>query len=290
MKNNKSIKRALNEYAKSVKGELIDNSHFYDFRQNIFPEDMNERFKKMFLAGDGNELISKACAVNSSSMLGFNFFHWISKNATITINSITYDEVLFEVKIPVLKGTKPANMDIVLKNNSNDYLFIESKFLEYTKTTSFEISKTYKQKLDRYYCLGEKWAEFISNYDSHKKKQYWAGIKQEICHLIGLTNWLSRETSIGNNKRYSNSGNIQFINLVFEPKESFTSEHKKFSSYKQLYEELYKQLKSNNLIPDKLQINFKTYSDLWPYIISSNLPNGLKDYLYEHYMKFAEVE
>ena len=288
----KSIKDALSDYASILTdGQMVDTSHFYDFRQNIFPEEMEDRFKKMFLAGDGNELVSKACAVNSSSMLGYNFFHWIKEETPMAIDGIIYDTVLFEVKIPVLKGTTPANMDIVLKNGSGDYLFIESKFLEYLNSNSFKISDTYKNKADKYYYAGDRWTRFISEYDVHMKEQYWDGIKQEICHMIGLTNWLNHETVVGNcdhYEPYTDRGNISFINLVFEPNQDYKIEHERFNSYKARYEELHNALKDNSLIPDKLKIGFKTYSDLWRDLTSSNIPVGLKEYLYEHYMKFAE--
>lgn len=287
MKN--SIKSALNEYASRITGgKLVDNSHFYDFRQNIFPKEMDEKFRKMFVAGDGNELVAKAAAVNSSSMLGFNFFHWIDKESPLIIDSVEYDEVLFEVKIPVLKGTTPANMDIVLKSNAGDYLFVESKFLEYLEADSFKISDTYKSKPEKYYCHGDEWASFIREYDHSQKGVYWGGIKQEICHMIGLTNWLEHKTEIGGGERYTDSGSIRFINLVFEPKQGFCGDYEKFRSYKELYKSFHAKLKKASWIPKNVQIEFKTYSEIWPDIVSSRLPAGLEKYLYDHYMRFAE--
>ena len=266
----------------------MDKSHFYDFRQNIFPEGMDDRFKKMFVAGDGNELVAKASAVNSSSMLGFNFFHWIDNDAPLMIDSVEYNKVLFEVKVPVLKGTKPANMDIVLKSDAGDYIFIESKFLEYLETDSFKISDTYKSKPQKYYCYGEDWARFIKEYDHNQNGVYWGGIKQEICHMIGLTNWLNRKTEIGDGERYMGIGGIRFLNLVYEPKQEYASDYKKFVSYKTLYEAFHDKLNKAQWIPNNVKIEFKTYSELWPNVKSSKLPSGLKKYLYDHYMRFAE--
>ena len=289
MKN--QIKSALNEYASHITGgELVDESHFYDFRQNIFSGEMDERFKKMFVAGDGNELVAKAAAVNSSSMLGYNFFHWIDKESPLTIDSVEYNEVLFEVKIPVLKGTTPANMDIVLKSNAGDYMFIESKFLEYLKADSFKFSDTYMDKdaPQKYYCHGEEWASFIKGFDHTKKGVYWSGIKQEICHMIGLTNWLNGGPGIGDGEKYSGSGNIRFINLVFEPNHVYVSDHKKFVSYMNLYNAFHSKLSNASWVPRNVRIEFKTYSEIWPNIVSSKLPAGLEKYLFDHYMKFAE--
>lgn len=272
----------------SNKTEMIDNSHFFDFRQNIFGGKMDEEFIQMFLDGDGNELVSKACAVHSSSMLGYNFFHWISKNNPLTLKfedkTIEYTKVLFEVKIPVLKGSRPANMDIVLTNVNNDILFIESKFLEYLNLGKFDISNTYKND-KKYYCNGEKWSDFISSSSlkTDEKKQYWSGIKQEICHLIGLTNWINEKTTI-KDLTLDKERDIRFINLVFEPNKKYTEEHNAFENYKKLYDYLHKKL--HGLIPENITMSFKSYSDLWPNI-SNCVSEKLKDYLNNRYMKFA---
>jgi hypothetical protein len=134
-----SLENALAEVASNCNDEMIDNTHYFDFRSNIFGNKMDERFIRMFLNGDGNELISKAASVKSSSMLGYNFFHWISKENPLIIDDIEYTDVEFEVKIPVINARGGvANMDIVLYNIDGDYLFIESKFLEYEAESIFE--------------------------------------------------------------------------------------------------------------------------------------------------------
>ncbi|MBR3579123.1 MAG: hypothetical protein IKN98_10110 [Bacteroidales bacterium] len=143
----KDLKDYAIAFAKDNNVNHIGDGYFYDFRHNIFGKEMNRRFEKMFLDGDGNELTSKACAPHSSSMMGYNFFHWIDKNNTLTIQfkdeKITYNEVFFEVKIPVLNPSRwDANMDIVLRNSVGDWLFIESKFLEYCECEKFDISDT----------------------------------------------------------------------------------------------------------------------------------------------------
>ena len=143
------IKEGVN---KSFPDDVMGNGYFYDFRKNVFTGKMDETYISMFLEGDGSELVSKACAPHSSSMLGYNFFHWINEEhkLTITFNDkkeITYNEVLFEVKIPVLKGKKEANMDIVLRNNkTGEWLFIESKFTEYLNRGKFEMSDSYRNE------------------------------------------------------------------------------------------------------------------------------------------------
>ena len=100
----RELKSELCDYAKKIalSESMVDESHFYDFRQNIFGGKMKPKFIKMFMDCDGNELVSKACAVHSSSMLGYNFFHWISEEQPFTYEGIQYTKVLFEVKIRYL--------------------------------------------------------------------------------------------------------------------------------------------------------------------------------------------
>ena len=288
---NKTLKADLNEYARTVEGSaMVDSSHFYDFRQNIYGGEMAPRFRKMFLEGDGNELVSKACAVNSSSMLGYNFFHWVSKEKPLKLSyndgsEIQYTDVLYEVKIPVLKGTRAANMDIILKNDNGDILFIESKFLEYLSTSKFSISDTYKKE-SSYYPKATRWADFISHLDTTLEKQYWGGIKQEICHLIGLTNW-TEGREVDSLPEFKDTRDVRFINLVFKPSAIYQKEHEAFCAYRDRYEELHRNLVALNMIPQGILMSFLSYSDIWSELTECIDPY-LKGYLYKHYMQFAE--
>lgn len=299
-----SLKEEIVNYAKD-KGLTLSNGYYYDFRDNIFGGKMNREIEESFLEGDGNELVSKACAPHSSSMLGYNFFHWIKEDNPLTINFKdginTYNKVFFEVKIPVISRGY-ANMDVVLRNEKGDWLFIESKFLEYLNTGSFDLSESYKKKKDKdpYYYNGNKWRRFINNYSFNAKGQYWGGIKQELCHLIGLTNWMQYKEAKPiqikkNNYKYDGS-EIRFINLVFEPNsKDFKKEHNSFSNYQTLYEEFSDNLNSTNLnknLVGKLKMEFMTYSELWENIKNNTVlvQNGLIDYLKNRYMAFAEIK
>ena len=275
--------------------DIMANGYFYDFRKNVFTGKMDKNYISMFLEGDGSELVSKACAPHSSSMLGYNFFHWINKEhkLTITFNDkkeITYDEVLFEVKIPVLNRKKEANMDIVLKNNkTGEWLFIESKFTEYLNRGKFKMSDSYRNE-SLYFKKDyrDKWTRIIDSISgSSKESGYWDGIKQEICHLIGLTNWLDKCVEI-KNEEYNNE-DVRFINLVFEPdEERFKNEYDKFTDYKKLYYSFYEQLRIEKLIPSNLKMEFMTYKQLWKcFEKCDELPEGLKDFLSDRYMDFA---
>lgn len=297
---------ALNQYAASVAGGsigLLGGSYFYDFRQNIFEGEMDKDFIDMFLNGDGNELAAKACAVHSSSMLGYNFFHWVKDNPVIISwgdMDICYDKVLFEVKMRVLKGrSNPANMDIVLTNAIGDYLFIESKFLEYTNTKKFEIADAYT--LERRYWveeenINERWSNYVASIvnkdktnclDVSMKSQYWEGIKQEISHMIAITNWLNGHGIGKDNNIIYKGGNIRFINLVFDPNHSF-DEYGSFESYMHRYNELYKDLDKKGLIPKNLITGFMTYSQMWD-LMKEQLSSDLRSYLWNHYMRYSNA-
>ena len=286
------IKEGVN---KSFPDDVMGNGYFYDFRKNVFTGKMDINYISMFLDGDGSELVSKACAPHSSSMLGYNFFHWINEEhkLTITFNDkkeITYDNVLFEVKIPVLNGKKKANMDIVLRNNkTGEWLFIESKFTEYLNRGKFEMSDSYRNESSYFKKdYRDKWTRIIDSISgSSKETGYWDGIKQEICHLIGLTNWLDKCVEI-KGKEYNNE-DVRFINLVFEPdEERFKNEYDKFTDYKKLYYDFYEQLRIEKLIPSNLKMEFMTYKQLWKCFENcKELPEGLTDFLKNRYMDFA---
>ena len=176
-------------------GQTInDNGYFDTYKDNIFGGKMETRFQKMFDEGSGGELHSKAEAVHSSSMLSYNFFHWIDENHTFTWENIEYNQVLFEVKMKTIKGSNaPACMDVVLIDKKKEnLLFIESKFTEYTEAKKFKLSESYRDS-NKWFYDKEKidWNEII-NYatEASKEKNYNEGIKQIITHLFGIHNLL----------------------------------------------------------------------------------------------------
>lgn len=281
-------------------GQTInDNGYFDTYKDNIFGVKMETRFQKMFDEGSGGELHSKAEAVHSSSMLSYNFFHWIDENHTFTWKNIEYNQVLFEVKMKTIKGSNaPACMDVVLIDKKKEnLLFIESKFTEYTEAKKFKLSESYRDS-NKWFYDKEKidWNEII-NYatEASKEKNYNEGIKQIITHLFGIHNLLYVK---GHNikvkdKKEENiaSANIKFFTLVFEPKVSkFEQEHKNYDNY---YNNLFKPFRNNleklkkvgglSVIPE-----WRSYSDLWNEMKEQIPSKELKNFLWERYMQFAE--
>ena len=180
------------------KKDLLDKRfqyYFTEFGHNLIRE-MDEDHEKMFRYGSGNELEdklipAKARAIDSSSMLSYNFFSNIDENHCIDINGIEYNKCLFEVKLPTLTSSgEPAHIDVVLlSKDENQVLFVESKFLEYLENDSIELADSYK-KLDSFYddnVEKENLCEMCKWYKV-QKGHYNSGIKQNICHLVGISN------------------------------------------------------------------------------------------------------
>ena len=155
------------------------------------------KFYRMYSIGSGGELKMKngrirACAVYSSSMLVYNFFHWICPECPLRFSDgKTYDKVYFEVKMPVLKThpASPANMDVVLvSNDCHSVLCFESKLSEYTKLSDVKFPSAY---LDSKNYFNNHFVDDFVNYIKNNKKEehvYNEGIAQMLKHLIAITN------------------------------------------------------------------------------------------------------
>lgn len=166
------------------------------------------KFHDMFMAGDGHELedytdengklhVAHARSIFSSSMLAYNFFHWISPEHPLILKGTTYDKVYFEVKFPVFaKSTKgrpvnrPSNMDVVLiSDDCETVLCVESKYTEHTHNQAAEFADAYFTPSCYYKGnpYRDSFIRFAFRYNG-QKNGYYAGIKQYTSHLIGITN------------------------------------------------------------------------------------------------------
>lgn len=300
---------------KTKESNLVPSIHsktgyYLRIDDNIFPEKMNDRFVKMFRNGSGKELSGKALAVHSSSMLAFNFFHWISEENPLTIDNYRFTKVYFEVQLPTLKGTTPANMDVVLEgksitDNKPVLLFIESKFTEHFKNSSSDMKKmlnssyTKEQRTGKkydYYPYNAKrfrgWLGVIQEFQGKTKKGYVDGIKQEICHMIALTNLKhdldqAKDSYKKNNVEcptINGDETFLFYNILFEPNSEF-KESGSYKSYKDLYDSLNKQLTDNELNKG-IECKICSYKEIYDKISNQSL----KSYLESRYMRFAKQE
>ena len=261
-----------------------DKGYFNSYTANIFKGKMNIGFQKMFDQGSGGELHSKAEAVHSSSMLSYNFFHWIDDAHPFVWNGVKYTQVSFEVKMKTIKDSNaPANMDVVLiDKDKNHLLFIESKFTEYTETKKFELSKSYKDR-NKWYNTEVDWGRVVS-YTPQKEYKYKEGIKQLITHLFGIHSQFVERSDTFNNIDF-NSAKLVFITLIFDPSEKdFADEHKAYNNYYGLFTDFKSSIGNVGL---KVVPEWVSYSKLWK-DMKGQMPKDLDDYLWERYMKFAQ--
>ena len=277
-----------------------DNGYFNSFLDNVYANQMDSKFQKMFNKGSGNELHSKAEAIHSSSMLAYNFFHWIDDASGFDYNGINYTNVFFEVRMKTLKNSNsPANMDIVLSDKEHKHLlFIESKFTEYCEKKKWDLSDSYKN--ENSFNNDVRWDEIIKEIKdavkSSKSCKYKDVIKQLTTHLFGIANLCNDKALAWFNDKKNNilqlekPFDVKFINLVFEPqKENFNDEHDNFDKYRTLLENVIK-IVDNKIKMEKksLKIEFLTYTDLWNLMKNQIDKDDLKDYLWQRYMQFAE--
>lgn len=269
------------DYAVNEKG------YFDSYKENIFNGEMKPEFQKMFDNGSGGELHSKAEAIHSSSMLSYNFFHWIDATHHFNWDNVNYTQVLFEVKLNTIYcSPAPANMDVVLiDKDKNNLLFIESKYTEYLETKPFKLSSSYQHE-DKWINQDVDWSKIV-NYKPERKYKYKDGIKQLITHLFGIHSQF-KETCEKFNGINFESVNMKFITLIFEPsKEEYKEEYNAYADYYNLVEDFRNNIKGAKGL--KVTPEWKSYSELWA-AIKNQMPEDLKDYLWERYMKFASCK
>lgn len=278
----------------SYKGERYDY-YVSDLKDNLIGENtMPDEHKEMFEKGSGSELKdsispAKAKAIDSSSMLSYNFFRHVS-TCPIIINDIEYNKVFFEVQLRTLNNSNmPANMDVVLvSKDKRSLLFIESKFLEYIDSDSIELGKSYKL-IDSYYkdnSEKDDLHKMVLNF-KNKRGHYNGGIKQNICHLIGISNlkhsraaqeWFRKEHK-NLAKLITNETDFKFLNIIFCPSNNEAKE--KCENYvtdlKEFFEALPTSIKNYCY---KTIINYRQLLEM------SSVKQEIKDELIKRYINF----
>lgn len=160
------------------------------------------KFYSMFHVGEksvlkpmkvaGNVIPPKAYAVDSSAMLAYNFFHWVSpKHPLHFSDGKTYDKVYFMVKMPVLKSNpdSPEQMDVVLINDDcHSVLCFKSTMTEYAEFGTAKFAEAYT-KHESYYNnhFEDDFIKYIKNF-RNVDHAYNGGIAQMVKHLIAVTN------------------------------------------------------------------------------------------------------
>lgn len=316
----KAIKKAFSypetEAPKSTYLPSVESNVFGAAREAI---KKGGKFYQMFAAGDGHELedytdkngvfhLAHAKSLYSSSMLAYNFFHWICPEHPLTLNGIVFDKVYFEVKFPVLaknadgsRNNRPSNMDVVLiSDDCAAMLCIESKYTEHTHHQIAKFSDAYF-KPSCYYQGNPYRTAFVQMalHYNEKNNGYYAGIKQNISHLIGLTNIMYDAEALAwfkaNNpfiepevmEKLCPETEITFTNLLyFHPKmvgEMYGDLNAENKAYPYLLGELlFDHLQKDLDEPLLLSSFIKTYPELFTEA-QAQMPEGLAEYLDNKY-------
>ncbi len=172
---------------------------------NIFADPLNgnhEKFVKAFKAashGQGGEY-SRINRLHSSALLALLCFWTVSEQTPFHYDGVEYTQVIFEKQNPVFSGTSSIDILLISKDGKK-ILFLESKFMEpLNRQRKLALKKVYKDlyanHLSKSVQVGgvstikvKKGTEevdvfYISTLTG--EKEYLAGIKQMVSHLIGI--------------------------------------------------------------------------------------------------------
>jgi hypothetical protein len=290
-----------------VRGIPTDKKYYAkNYQENIYPETMDEIHIRMFCRGGGKELYptdgtkEKAACIYSSSMLSYNFFHWINEKHPLTLFGIKFTKVVFEEQFRVLKNrNNKANIDVVLISEDGETLLaFESKFTEHLHKGPATIKEAYDNS-GNYFSDGENWVKVINYLRSNSNKEsYQEGLKQVTCHLIGISNvmrdrtaieWFNKNSWLSHlyHINISDVKKIIFKSLVFHPNTEIEG------TLSEDYEILNREFVSKqiNFVPKELILEnpIITYKDLWDEGMRDSIRDPeLKKYL-EKYLS-AHVE
>ncbi len=265
-----------------VEGKQNDNPVIY--RGKMAPE-----FEASFKTDFGKR--GQAYAIFSSAIMAYNFFHWVAKNKPINIDGLIYDEVMFEFPLRTFKNRKSsAKMDVVLLNRETaQVLFIESKFTEHFCNKKFVIPEAYRDKSNYFKGgHGEEWESIVKSCaeEMSQQKGYCEGIKQEICHLVGIC--ASRTKSYTGKRPMENGYSWRLRNIVFNPKAEACNDSP-YDNYKRLYTEFKKQVKKQVGTKMNSLIEIMDYKPIWSAICKA-FPyecDPYRKFIWERYMRFA---
>ncbi len=114
--------------------------------ENLIEGVRMDQFEADLRAGDGNELHTKFCAVHSSSALAVNSFAPFKdrpEDLRLSGAAGAY-EVSFERQLPIIRGRRPANLDVWIERSSGT-VAVESKLLEHFARKRPTFADAYQQ-------------------------------------------------------------------------------------------------------------------------------------------------
>ncbi len=254
----------INVVSQTGDGPFFIEKDFATIRDNIVDEQYqrickafdltkSKQLREMFCdvtCGGGNEWM-EINQLNSSALLCFLCFNGVAANG-ITVCHQKYNAVRFEVKSdlePCGRSRPRSNMDVVLLNTEEKKaLFLESKFTEYLYPAHrLEVGSYYSGEKGRYNRLfaheGVHKVQLSDNvyYEAgfwrvKEEKEYLEGVKQMICHYMGITDQLRVKSGTWKSKDWDANGldnynEIKLGEIVFR----FQSHENAFNKYKSTY-------------------------------------------------------
>ena len=228
-----------------------------------FGIDDKEKFEEAFKVvayGVGGESTKIHSAV-SSSLLSLLFFYKLfyssDSELSITIEGVKYNKAFFEVRNKCVGY--PSCVDVALLSEDTEdttLLFLESKLIEYFRDVRNKNEKEYGIS---YYTIYKDVENLLSQYkiglDKNSKgiilkcndenEEYLYGIKQSICHLVGLVQGPQKEgkwdeSYLKQHEKYKdafeNAKKIIYGTILFGPEGlSLEASKERYDSYCNLY-------------------------------------------------------
>lgn len=253
--------------------------------------------------------LQKIAIFPEKDSIAHDVFQWVGAGHSLTLYGTTYDKVYFDVKFPLFNETSEnesaevcSKMDIVLiSDDCISMLCFASSHTEHTHHQAAEFADAYFMpscyyKDNPYRTSFIKWALRYNE----KKNGYFAGIKQNISHIIGITNILHDADALAwfkaNNPfiepevlaQINQNTEIIFTNLLYYSPEIGTNIYGDIYAEEKSYPYLLGELLFDRLLcaldePLLLSRFITTYPELFAEI-QSKMPNGLAEYLDNKYV------
>ena len=267
----------IGQTAKEIRDEIIE-THYKAICSafELVANDHDMRLFKEATNGSGNEWM-EVNQLNSSTLLAFLCFHKVSTKHRLIFNGVEYSEVHFEVQSPLSPDGRSApvsNMDVVLLTNDHKKaLFLESKFSEYLTSSKPKPKSYYPNKHPDLFVTGScaihysfNGSDYTCSYkndiwttEPKNSKLYLEGLKQMICHYLGILHCKNTANAWQSYEYLSSSTEIKLGEIVFK----FHGDEKSFPQYRAAYHELAKKLNSHAQGKLELIQDIQTYQDLF---------------------------
>lgn len=198
--------------------------------------------------------------IHSSALLGLLMFFNVTPNNPVCINNINYTKAYFEIESRVFDSNSSIDVLLVSEDEST-LLFLELKFTEFLSPTfGYWLSEKYKplysellpQLADANIRVGQIKPRphkrdnkiiYVNEFqitECNGNKQYFAGIKQMISHIIGLVkNPVSANKEVYDKYIKDKSPRIILGTMLYDPSKLDEELKGLFDRYDQCYKNVF---------------------------------------------------